>query len=385
MSTAQKAKLCYVLPFYDPATATHYAHLYELLESASRELDIYLIVGRAATDARPGIFAHAHVLGESGRFGMALGYLRAIVGARVRGYRTFYVHYHVLASLIAVAVAHTSKGRVFIWRCVTTRRYFAPWSLKPSLLGRKLFLDWPTVLLFKMVHRLVTCSDFMARYYSAQFGMRESRMRVLPNWVNRERFRLEGMSSEEARQRLGLPQDRPVVLFLHTVGEHKGAHLVCPVARRVAEEVPGVLFVVAGDGPYSQRLHEEIVELGLADVVWCVGSVPNREAPTYFRAADLFINPASDESFGRVLIEAMAAGVPFVSTDGGGGVLAFVGPRQRRYVVPTDDVSAFARAVVEVLQNADTAGQLVEEGTSIAEAHSLEVATKRFVELVTER
>ena len=384
MSAAQKAKLCYVLPFYDPATATHYAHLYELLESASHELDIYLIVGRAATDARPGIFAHAHVLGESGRLGMALGYLRAIVGARVRGYRTFYVHYHVGASIAAVLLAYVAGARLLIWRCIRSRRYFAPWSLKPALLRRKLFVDWPTLILFKTVHRLVTCSEFMAQYYAEEFGLPDRRLRVLENWIDPARFRLADVSQGEARRRLGLPPDGPVVLYVHTLSEHRGAHLIPPIARRVLNEVPGVLFLIVGDGPYLNQLRQEAAEQGLTDVVRCIGSVPNREVPLCFRAADLFINPTLDEAFGRVLLEAMAAGVPFVSTDGGGGVLAFVGPRQRRYVVPTDDVSAFARAAVEVLQNADTAAQLVEEGTSIAEAHSLEAATKRFVELVTE-
>ena len=81
-----------------------------------------------------------------------------------------------------------------------------------------------------------------------------------------------------------------------------------------------IFVVVGGKGigdDVSALLKSLIVRYGLGKTIRLEGSVPSRDIPAYYAAADLFIMPSEEEGFGIVLLEAMAAGVPFVTTDEG--------------------------------------------------------------------
>ena len=79
-----------------------------------------------------------------------------------------------------------------------------------------------------------------------------------------------------------------------------------------------------------------------------MGEVPQRELPAYYRAADVFLMPSEEEGFPHVLLEAAAAGIPYVASDVG-GVREITALELRRYLVPSGDVSAFSSKILELL------------------------------------
>ncbi|HZT76368.1 MAG TPA: glycosyltransferase [Vicinamibacterales bacterium] len=105
---------------------------------------------------------------------------------------------------------------------------------------------------------------------------------------------------------------RPIALFVGRLVYYKGLHVLLEAARRW----PGSI-VVGGDGPLEMDLKARADALGLADRVHWAGRVSDEELPSFYAAADVFVLPsiAKTETFGVSQIEAMAAGVPVVSTN----------------------------------------------------------------------
>lgn len=112
--------------------------------------------------------------------------------------------------------------------------------------------------------------------------------------------------------------DRPVLLFLSRLHEKKGVPVLLDAAARLRERGRDVQLLLAGTGEdaYVRRLREQTARLQLDDRVHFLGLVVGTEKVSLFQRADLFLLPTSQENFGFVLIEALAAGTPAVTTRG---------------------------------------------------------------------
>lgn len=379
-------KLCYVLPMVDPAAATHHLHLLELIERVAEEIDVYLIAAAEAGTPAPRGVTHFDRI-RAGSFPRRLAaQCRAISRARAMGYRTVYVHYQIYPALFAIAASKAGPGRVLFWSCVEKNAHLirrAP-GLRERLV-RNLLVDRPMRAVVRGADTLVTCSEVKAGHYAEDYGRPAESIRVLPLWVNLERFRPEISDAAGARGHLAIPAEARVVLFVHTIGAHRGADWLPDLARTVLARSADTVFVVAGEGPLSGVLRSEVLRLGLEQQFRLLGAVPNSAVPELYGLADVFINPSPTEAFGRVLLEAMACGVPFVSTDGGnGGTLAFTTPAQQEYIVGSTDREAFATKLVELLESPGRRAALKKEGLVHVRDFSLPRAAERFVELVRE-
>jgi glycosyltransferase involved in cell wall biosynthesis len=190
-------------------------------------------------------------------------------------------------------------------------------------------------------------------------GMRASAV-TIPLGVDVERF----ASAEPARlERILGGAPRPYVGFLGRLEPVKGLDvLVEAVARTHA--LPGTV-VVAGDGPERARLEALVAERGLAARVRFPGGMPFAEVPGFIRALDALVLPSvtippeHKEQFGRVLVEAMAAGTPVVGSSSG-AIPEVIG--DAGLVVPERDPAALARALERLLGSADVRASLVARG-----------------------
>jgi len=125
----------------------------------------------------------------------------------------------------------------------------------------------------------------------------------------------------------------PFVLFVSSLWAYKNCHGLLRAFAAARQELDGRQLVVVGSGrdeEYTAGLHALAGELGIAeDVVW-VGGVPLEETVHFYRAADVFVYPSFNETFGLPLLEAMACGCPVVTsntsampeTTGGAALLA---------------------------------------------------------------
>lgn len=144
-----------------------------------------------------------------------------------------------------------------------------------------------------------------------QLGMPESRLMVMPNGVDLDRFGIQVQKS--ARLALGWP-DTPTLLSVGNLVENKGHH----IALRALAQLPEFCLVIAGEGPEEAALKALASQLNLVEKVRFLGRVGQDKLATCYSAADILVLPSSREGWPNVLLESMACGTPVVATTVGG-------------------------------------------------------------------
>jgi glycosyltransferase involved in cell wall biosynthesis len=168
----------------------------------------------------------------------------------------------------------------------------------------------------RVARAVVFVSETSARVMAPRMGVPEGRVRVVPyGWRDTE----ADVGNAKLPVGLNLPGR-----FLLTVGdllEHKNVELLLEAFERLVKEhaYPGDLVIVGGSSKassgYVERLLARRGRLASRDRVHFVGSVPASAMPAVYAAAELFVLPSLEETFGLPLVEAMGAGVPVVVSD----------------------------------------------------------------------
>jgi glycosyltransferase involved in cell wall biosynthesis len=169
------------------------------------------------------------------------------------------------------------------------------------------------------------------------------------------------------------------VLFVGRLSEHKGARLLPDIARRVLDQEPEARVIIAGGGPEEEAV---AAALGSDARVALLGYVPNPEVPALMHAADVLVMPSLEEGFPRRLLEAMAAGLPFVAADVG-GVREVIPDAAQPHVVPAGDPARFAEAVVALLRDPDQRAELSRAGRAHVERYAVTRVAPLFLDAVT--
>lgn len=172
----------------------------------------------------------------------------------------------------------------------------------------------------KHLDSLTAVSDAAAEYVR---GLTDRNVQIIPNGIEVQRFRtLQAKPTQ-------------TILFIGRLEKRKGVKYLLQAYAEIHQKLPQTQLVIAGDGPDKQKLKELRDELGLKKVRF-TGFVSEDEKMRLLGQAGVFCSPAEyGESFGIVLLEAMAAGVPIVAGDNPGyasvmqgrGTLSLVDPR----------------------------------------------------------
>lgn len=193
---------------------------------------------------------------------------------------------------------------------------------------------------------IVSCSN-RAKEVHVGAGYTESKIHVIPNGFELDRFRPDALARLVVRAELGLsPQTRLVGLIARY--DHQKNHVgFIQAASLVNAQLPDVHFVLAGEGAdvLNCELRSNVAALGLEEKMHLLGR--RDDVPRLMAALDVLASSSHGEAFPNVLGEAMACGVPCVVTDVGDSA-EIVGEAGR--VVPAGDMHGLARELLEVLQ-----------------------------------
>jgi teichuronic acid biosynthesis glycosyltransferase TuaC len=178
-----------------------------------------------------------------------------------------------------------------------------------------------------------------------ELGVPSKRVTPILRGVDRSVFHPGDRPS--ARERLGLPADRPVLLWVGRMVPVKGlevllAALATPKLRELSP-----LVVLVGDGPLRTALESQAAGLGLTDLVRFVGSRSGAELPEWYRAADLTVLPSRSEGIPNVLLESLACGTGFVASDVG-AIREISAEPDEELVPPGDSMALVERLVARI-------------------------------------
>ena len=198
---------------------------------------------------------------------------------------------------------------------------------------------------------------------------------VIPTGIEPDNFVLGDRAL--FRKNYNIPQDRPVLLFVGRVAHEKNIGFLLQVLVQVKKDIADVFFVIAGDGPARKSLEHEVKQIGLGNNVMFIGYLDHHtELNSCYRSADIFIFSSRTETQGLVLLEAMAQGVPVVST-------AELGTRDvlmegQGVWIAKEELADFSEKVVKMLSNADVRKELGESGRDYAHNWSASKQAERM-------
>lgn len=169
--------------------------------------------------------------------------------------------------------------------------------------------------------------------------------------------------------------DGPTILFLGRHEPRKGLSVLLDAMALLPADVR---LWIASDGPQTETL--QVRTVGDPRITW-LGRISDDERASRLRGADVFCAPSlGGESFGVVLLEAMAAQVAVVASDLP-GYRAVARPSLDALLVPPGDAPALAAALERVLRDSDYAGRLVDSGEQRASGFAMERLAERYLEL----
>lgn len=197
---------------------------------------------------------------------------------------------------------------------------------------------------------------------------------VLPTGVDLAEFR--GGDGAAFRAAHGIAASRPTLVTVSRLAVEKNIEFLLRVARRLLPEFPDLAFIVAGEGPDAMRLRRFVSQAGLEDTVVFCGNLDRRTSLLdCYRAGDIFVFASPTETQGLVLIEAMALGVPIVSTAVMGTATVLRGAGSA--VISDEDESTFAEHVASLLNDRQRRTELAARGPHDARAWSVDMLMRQ--------
>jgi len=199
---------------------------------------------------------------------------------------------------------------------------------------------------------------------------RAGRCTVIPLGINLQRFQtLNPTLVQSLRARYGTApspgtSDYPLLLFVGLLRYYKGLSYLLQAMTHIRARL-----LVIGEGPMENEWRRLAEALAIADKVRFLGQIPNEQLPAFYHAADLFVLPAThrSEAFGLVQVEAMAAGLPIISTELGTGTSWVNQHDETGLVVPPRDAPALEKAISTLLSDPDRRHRMGQAGRNRAQ------------------
>jgi phosphatidylinositol alpha-mannosyltransferase len=224
-------------------------------------------------------------------------------------------------------------------------------------LGKLIFRRWLSKL-----HGKIAVSEPALEYVNRHLP---GDYRIIPNGIDTEHFRFDGPARKE------FTDGKLNILFVGRLERRKGLGYLLNACAEMKRSFPNFRLIVVGPGTVLRHRYEKLVgDMSLTNNVVFTGFVPSAELPSYYRSADIFCAPATGgESFGIVLLEAMACGKPVVATSIKGYASVLANGDEGLLVPPKDD-EALAQALLSLLHDKSLRLQMGDKGKIKAEKYS---------------
>lgn len=209
-------------------------------------------------------------------------------------------------------------------------------------------------LLWRLNGAAVAVSEFTRQALIENDGFPPHHVQVLYNGIDTTRF--DGLPPRDAiRESLGVKPDTPVLGICARMSAEKNLPLLVESFARLRQVLPDAVLLMAGDGPARADVEQRRAALGLEDSVRLLGF--RKDVPALVTAYDVFGLSSLTEGTSVTLLEAMYGRCPVVATAVGGNP-EIVADGETGVLVPSEDVDAFSKALVDMFGDRDRAARM---------------------------
>ena len=215
-----------------------------------------------------------------------------------------------------------------------------------------------------------------------KLGVPEGNIYPIPNGIDVNRIKSIEIDKKQIRKKYGLPNDKKIIITVGRNHPKKGFNLIPHIIKKIIRVNREFLWILIGSG------NEEILSLaenqGVSNYIRIIPEisvdgiqVPSNELILLFKASDIFGFPTIVESFGIVVIEAMAAGLPIVTTDAP-GARDIVIHGCNGLLSPVKDTKAMSKNIVRVLRDKTLRENLIKNGLNDARHYSWSIVAEKY-------
>ena len=233
-----------------------------------------------------------------------------------------------------------------------TFHFHGPWALESKQEGNNPIVVWLKKQLelrvYRRCDRFIVLSHAFGTVLHEEYGVEWDKIHVIPGGVNTEEFQ-PTLTKAKAREKLGWQPDRKILFTPRRLVQRMGIDRLLEAMVEVRKVVPEVWLGIAGKGPLTAQLQQQIEDLELKDHVRLLGFIPDELLSVAYQAADLTVVPSiSWEGFGLILVESLASGTPALSTPIG-GMPEILRPLDPNLVTDSIEVCAITDRLIQFL------------------------------------
>jgi glycosyltransferase involved in cell wall biosynthesis len=222
-------------------------------------------------------------------------------------------------------------------------------------------LAMPAIRLMMRSYDSYVASSSKCKEYLVSLGCTRERVYVVRHAIDLEAFWQTLTLSEKrlTRHALGLPDEVPVVLFVGQFIKRKGVIELLEAWRQsLAREESRALLVLTGSGELEPSIRQFVAAHDLADTVRVNPYMQHDELKRWYGAADVFAMPSRYDTFGVVAGEAMASGLPVITTSAVGAEPDLVQDGLTGVVIPPEDLRALGHAISRLIKDVQLREQM---------------------------
>jgi len=260
------------------------------------------------------------------------------------------LHNVLLDPFIKAPLPHTWSTRYDVSNIITTLRDFLHKIIKKGRVCKNDIINYMSHSEILHADKIVALTSFEKYILINYLKIPENKITVIPNAVDKEILKNK-IPKKLAREKIGLPKDKFVILYLAQIVEFKGPQFLVEALKYVLRENKDVLTIFAG---YNTKLVPFILkrskELGISDKVLVLKRPSDKEKFLLLSATDIYVLPTLTEGFPTSVLEAMAFSKPIVVSNVT-GITDVVKHMKTGILVKPADIDDLANAIIMLLKN----------------------------------
>jgi glycosyltransferase involved in cell wall biosynthesis len=209
-------------------------------------------------------------------------------------------------------------------------------------------------ILLKATDKIVAVSESIRKDIIKYDGIDSSKILVIPNGIDTERFNPEG-NFADIRKGFSIKESDIVLGFVGRVVPAKGLEYLIDALPFLKKEFKNIKLLITGEGSTMERLKKKAKENNVHDSIIFTGK--RRDIPDILSCTDIFVMPSVAEGLPNALLEAMAMGKPIVATEVG-GIPEVIKNRHSGFLVPPRNPEALATAIKDLISNEQLAAKM---------------------------